>query len=182
MPTSTDAFKEVLYNHIEYLAKKNPSFKILDAGAGYGKYGRTLSHLDIDALEIHKPYIEEFELHKFYKNVYNEDILNFDIDCYDYIILGDILEHIKVEEAQKLIKKIYDKQIKCLVGVPFLMPQSSNFEFLGKKWEVESEIHYQSDLTERVMKSRYPTLNPFIIYKSEHIHYGYYTNYIKFIL
>jgi len=182
MPTSTEIFKDVIFNHINYVTQTFTNFKILDVGAGYGTFGRALNHLNIDAIEVHEPYIVEYGLEKFYKNVYNSNILDFDIDNYDYIIMGDVLEHIPKEDSQKLIQKIFDKKIKCLVGVPFLMEQSSKFEFLGKEWDVLSEIHHQTDLTERVMISRYPSLNPFLIFKNEYIQYGYYTNYIKYVL
>ena len=179
MPTRTEVFKDVIYNHIRYTTSFIPDCKILDVGAGYGNFGRNLQNLNVDAIEIFDPYIEEYGLREIYKNVYNDNILNFDIDNYDYIIMGDVLEHIPVNDATDLIRKIKQKQIKCLVGVPFLHEQNSKFTFLDKEWDVDSEIHHQSDLTERVMRSRYESLNPFLIYKDEYFQYGYYTNYIK---
>ena len=175
MPSSTNTFKDVMYEHIrtvvlEHLPYRN---KILDVGAGIGVWGSNLQDLHIDALEIHEPYIKEYGLHRYYNNVIVGDILNFDYDDYDYIIIGDVLEHIKVEPAQKLIKDITSKGIKCMVAVPYLHEQ-------GAVGGVESEIHHQPDLTPRIMKSRYPDLEVFLSNNIVH-GYAYYTNYIKWV-
>lgn len=174
MPVSTDLFKEAIFQHIKFVAWGQ---KILDVGIGKGTYSDGLSPLKIDGIEIHKPYIEEFNLVEKYNNIYNVNILNFDYDGYDYIILGDVLEHIHKDDAIRLIQDISNKKIKCLVGVPYLLGQTSEFDFLGKHWNVDSEIHLQPDLTHRVMKSRYPSLDLFLTDNSS---YGYYLNYINY--
>ena len=100
------------------------------------------------------------------------DITEFEVDDYDYIIIGDVLEHLPVDKAQKLIQSITEKNIKCLVAVPYLCPQDAVDG-------VESEIHYQWDLTPRIMKSRYPELELFL--SNNKINgYAYYTNYHTF--
>jgi len=175
MPSSLHLHKEAIFEHIrtvvlEYLPKR---YKILDVGPGIGIYGSNLTDLNIDAIEIYEPYIEKYKIKNYYRNVFVGDILEFNYDDYDYIIIGDVLEHIHVEAAQKLIKDITLKGIKCLVSVPFLCPQ-------GAVDGVESEIHHQADLTPRIMKSRYPELE---IYLSTNMTngYAYYTNYLKWV-
>ena len=69
MPTSTEVFKDVIYNHIRYTTSFIPDCKILDVGAGYGNFGRNLQNLNVDAIEIFDPYIEEYGLREIYKNV-----------------------------------------------------------------------------------------------------------------
>jgi 2-polyprenyl-3-methyl-5-hydroxy-6-metoxy-1,4-benzoquinol methylase len=69
-----------------------------------------LQDLNIDAVEIHKPYIEKYKIERYYKNVFVGNILEFNYDDYDYIIIGDVLEHIHVKAAQKLIKDITFKR------------------------------------------------------------------------
>ena len=175
MPSSLHLHKDAIFEHIrtvvlEYLPKR---YKILDVGPGIGIYGSNLQDLNIDAVEIHEPYIEKFKIKRYYKNVFVGNILEFDYDNYDYIIMGDVLEHIPVEPAQKLIKDITSKGIKCLVAVPFICPQDAVDG-------VESEIHHQSDLTSRVMKSRYPELEVYLT--NNFINgYAYYTNYLKWV-
>jgi len=132
-----------------------------------------LSDLNLDAIEIHEPYIEQYDIRKHYKNVFVGDILSFNYDDYDYIIIGDVLEHIPAEAAQELIKDITSKGIKCLVAVPFLCPQDAVDG-------VESEIHHQEDLTPRIMRIRYPELELFLT--NNFIDgYAYYTNYLKWV-
>jgi hypothetical protein len=175
MPTSSSDLKEAIFQHIrtvvlEYLPRR---YKILDVGPGIGTYGKFLSDLNIDAIEIHKPYVEQYNIKQYYKNVFIGNIIEFNYDDYDYIIIGDVLEHIPVDDAKKLIKDITSKGIKCLIAVPFLCPQDAVDG-------VESEIHHQEDLTSRIMKSRYPELEVFLT--TNFINgYAYYTNYLKWV-
>jgi len=174
MPSSLHDLKEAIFEHIRTMVLEHlpQRYKILDVGPGIGIYGSNLTDLNIDAVEIHEPYIEKYNIKRYYKNVFVGDITEFDIDDYDYIIMGDVLEHIPVWKAQRLIQSITEKNIKCLVAVPYLCPQDAVDG-------VESEIHYQWDLTPRVMKSRYPELELFL--STNHVNgYAYYTNYHTF--
>jgi len=176
MPTSSPVHKSAVYEHIRtvVLNKLPINYKILDVGPGEGTYGKSLQDLNMDALEIHKPYIYQYKLSKYYNNVFVGNILNFNYDDYDYIILGDVLEHIHLEPAQSLIKDISSKGIKCLVAVPYLHQQ-------GAVDGVDSETHHQPDLTPRVMQSRYPDLEIFLTNNYIKHGYAYYTNYIKWV-
>ena len=94
----------------KYLTNKfDDTRSILDVGCGHGFYYKLLKdHFKkFDAVEIWKPYIEEYKLEEIYDNVYNVNILEFDFDYYDVIILGDILEHIEESEGIALIEKLY---------------------------------------------------------------------------
>jgi 2-polyprenyl-3-methyl-5-hydroxy-6-metoxy-1,4-benzoquinol methylase len=59
---------------------------------------------------------------KKYDNVYL-GILEFNVENYDFIILGDVLEHIPVKLAQELINKFQRKGIEYMVAVPYMMEQ-----------------------------------------------------------
>ena len=59
------------------------------------------------------------------------------------------------------------------------MPQSSKFTLNEREWDVHSEIHHQADLTPRVMKSRYPSLELILTNNFDSWGYGYYINYYK---
>jgi len=164
MPYSTASYKEEVYKHIT--ATVTPDAKLLDVGPGAGKYGAGLRHLDVDAVEIYEPYVDRFELKQIYKNVYCDDILSFNWSSYDYIILGDVLEHIELSKAQKLISDITRLGKKCLVAVPYMFEQG--------EWEGNTyETHLQPDLTPENMLIRYPELK-FLIGEAG---YGYYINY-----
>jgi hypothetical protein len=165
MPYSYEYFKEEVR---EWLIENLPTDKkVLDVGPGLGTYSKLLDGLGytIDAVEIYEPYIEKYELDKKYNKVYLGDIVNFDISKYDFLILGDVLEHIKVDPAKDLINRILESNKSCLVAVPYMMEQG---DYEGNMFET----HHQPDLTPKVMEERYPKL--VCIYNNEY--YGYYVD------
>ena len=150
----------------EYLISKFKSnAKILDVGAGCGTYWNLL-HNDfkyIDAVEIFKKNIINYNLKHKYHRVYNTDIRCFNFNNYDVIIFGDILEHLTVEEARKVLDYAIKHCKELIVAVPYELEQD----------EVDGNIyekHLQPDLTKKIMKERYPMLKELI---SNDI-YGYY--------
>jgi hypothetical protein len=166
MPYSFDYYKEEVKLHI---MRNVPNYaKVLDVGAGSGKYGVMLGHYfgKIHALEIYEPYIDKFDLHSIYTTIFCADILDFDISEYDYIILGDIVEHLELKVAQELLSYINNSGKKCLVAIPYQMEQG----------EVDGNIyekHLQSDLTENNFIERYPYMR--LLFNNDL--YGYYVNY-----
>ena len=174
MPHSSTDFKLEIQNHLDKNFTRD--LKILDVGPGAGMYGEMLSNYSnvlnyslgfkLDCIEIHPPYIEKYNLRDVYENVFEGNICDFDFTHYDYIILGDILEHLNIKDAQKLIDKINDNNIKCMVAVPYLSEQG---EYAGNIYE----RHLQEDLTPEIMGQRYPSLK--LLYGNDG--YGYYVNY-----
>lgn len=163
MPYSFTYFKNEIK---DWFIKNVPTSKrILDVGPGIGTYSELLRSLGyrMDAVEIYEPYIDKYELRDKYDNVFVGDITTFDISDYDFIILGDVLEHIPAEAAIELIRKITEKK-ECLVAIPYEMEQ-------GEHEGNVHETHHQPDLTHEVMFERYPELS--CIYRNEY--YGYYT-------
>ena len=166
MPYSYSFFKEEVKNHLISVLDKD--IKILDVGAGSGSYGLLLKNYftNIDALEIFSDYIHQFELHEIYKNVYESNILDFDISKYEYLIFGDIIEHLEINQAQILLEYITNSDKKCIVAIPYLMEQG---EVNGNIYEE----HKQSDLTHNIFIERYPYMR--LLYGNDK--YGYYINY-----
>jgi len=163
MPYSFSYYKQEL---LEWFKMNVPTHKrILDVGPGVGTYADLLAGQGyrIDAVEIFPPYIKKYGLTDKYDNVFVGDICKFDIKDYDFIILGDVLEHIPKEDAIKLYEKIVPAK-ECLVAVPFEMEQG---EHEGNIYET----HHQVDLTPTVMKERYPQL----AVVKEINDYGYYS-------
>jgi 2-polyprenyl-3-methyl-5-hydroxy-6-metoxy-1,4-benzoquinol methylase len=165
MPYSYAKYKTEYKDH---MIESFEGLKILDAGAGSGMYSDLL--LDkfpiMDALEIFPNYIEMFKLKEKYNNVFIGDILSFDLSSYDYIILGDIIEHLKYEQAYLFLNNITELGKKCMVAVPYMFEQGEEF---GNVYET----HHQPDLTKERMFERYPMLN--FLFGDEN--YGYYINY-----
>jgi hypothetical protein len=166
MPYSTGYLKGEIKEH--FLKNCAPHIAILDAGAGCGTYSHLLrqNYSNIDGLEIFPKYAEMFDLKNKYRQLFIADIRNFDIDEYDYIILGDIIEHMSFEDANKLLEKINRKDKLCLVGVPYMYEQGAEFDNVH-------ETHLQPDLTQEIFLQRYPYMK---LLMGNH-EYGYYVNY-----
>jgi cyclopropane fatty-acyl-phospholipid synthase-like methyltransferase len=166
MPYSYGSFKEDVKHHLFLTLTENNS--ILDVGAGAGAYGQMLYHRfkNIDAIEIFPAYISEYNLRAIYRTVFLGNILTFDWRPYDYIIMGDVIEHLMVQQAQYLLAAMQKAGKKCLVAVPYLFEQ-------GEEYGNMFEIHQQADLTPKIFINRYPGFK--LLYGDEK--YGYYVNY-----
>ena len=138
----------------EYLcANYDKECTILDVGCGHGFYYELLNDYftKFDAVEVWEPYIEEYKLKEKYDNVYNTNIMDFEFDYYDIIIMGDILEHLSREDGVKLLNKLKNKCKELLVVVPYYLPQD---EVFGNKYE----IHLQPDLDDDITEKYYPMI------------------------
>ena len=158
MPSSTPIFKK---ETIQYILKNfKTDAKILDVGAGIGTYSDHLKpkgYNNIDAIEIFDNYIKDYKLEEKYNKVFNEDITKsqIDLNSYDLIIFGDIIEHITMEEALKLLNKI-NQDTSVIVAVPFNAPQGEHF---GNVYET----HLQPDLTFKSFIENYKNYIPFCV-------------------
>lgn len=164
MPNSYSFFKPEIRQW--FIDNVPPSRRILDVGPGQGTYSDLLKDLGyrMDAIEIWELYVEQFNLRTKYNNVYVGNICDFDFAGYDFIILGDVLEHLTEEDASSLITRIQINGIQCMVAIPYIMEQD------GEEYGNVYETHLQPDLTPEVMLQRYPNLSP--VYTNQW--YGYY--------
>lgn len=141
MPYSSNEGKPQLFDHVSEL--RNDAM-ILDVGPGAGTIGarlKTMGFRNVDAIEIHGPYIEQFHLRSIYRRVYCGDILQADFgQQYDLMIFGDILEHIAEADAVALVDRLKRNGQAAVFSVPW------NYE-QGALDGVESEIHRQPSLT-----------------------------------
>lgn len=168
MPYSYNFFKDEVRQH--FAEHVSIHCKILDVGPGSGTYSKLLKPLGykLDCIEVWEPYVKQFSLPDHYGKVIVQDIMKFDISDYEYLIMGDVLEHLSVENATLLLSEVEKHKIRCLVAVPFLYEQSSHE---GN----EFETHLQPDLTFKLVRKRYKSLN--LLFGNKY--YGYYTNYFK---
>lgn len=127
------------------------SERLLDIGAGWGKYRWLLPEYEMDAVEAWAPNVVKCNLSDYYRNVHVCDIVSHNInDQYGGIIFGDVLEHLSVTQAKLVVYRA--QQIAPLfVAVPFEMPQH---EEEGNPYEA----HLQDDLNVSIMRERYPML------------------------
>lgn len=151
--TSYEIYKDQVAEYLKSKFGKNET--ILDVGAGCGTYWNLIGNFykNMDAVEVFKPNIENYELEKKYREVYNINIKNFKYSDYDVIIFGDVIEHLTVKEAQKVLKYAYNHCREMIVAVPYMCEQD---EVAGNKYE----IHKQDDLTQENVLERYPMIKP----------------------
>lgn len=150
----------------QYLKERFPTTAtILDVGAGCGTYYYYLKDYftNIDAVEAFENNIKIYDLKNKYQNVYHINILDFTYDYYDIIIFGDVLEHLTIEEAQKVLNYALERSKEVIVAVPYLYKQGAIEDNIF-------EIHKQDDLTKENMLIRYPQLK--FLYGTND--YGYY--------
>lgn len=134
-----------IYSHLDFGAQ------ILDVGAGWGKYRDLLPDFEnMDACEIWEPYVESERLRERYRQVYTVHVADMHpglMARYDAVIFGDVLEHLKQQDAYDVL----DRCFQALVIVPFLYEQ-------GPEQGNPHEAHLQPDLTMAVVEQRYPML------------------------
>jgi hypothetical protein len=149
---------------IDYLKTNyEPTARILDIGAGDGKWGLSLGHYfkHIDAVEAHENYVAIFNLEEIYANVFEFDIMDFEIENYDVLIMGDVFEHLSKSDCNKFLDKVKNKVNEIIIVVPY--EHTNNVEYSDIYDTVRNEInpwglHKQEDLTPEIMADRYPML------------------------
>ncbi len=120
--------------------------EILDVGACDGIWRQLLPEYTMDAVEIHGPNADR--LHG-YRKVFRRDVDGLPYEHYDLILFGDVIEHMDVEKAQRVLAYARPRCRDMIVAVPFLYPQDA---FGGNPWEK----HLQPDLTAEIFAARYP--------------------------
>lgn len=131
-----------------WIREHYPDAVILDVGPGSGTWRDLLPEYKMDAVEIYAPTAEEIR-HK-YDAVICADIADVSYD-YDLVIFGDVIEHMTVEKAQKVLAYARKHSKDFIVAVPWKYKQGICY---GNQWE----IHIQDDLTPEIFAERYPGL------------------------
>ena len=154
--------------------KSKEAFNILDVGACDGKWAdfiqsaasrqEGLPAIRIDAVEAWKPNADAI-VDK-YDHVYNITMQAFEYrkDRYDCIIFGDVIEHMTVEDAQKVLEYARERCKEIIVGVPFRYPQGAIY---GNPYE----IHIQDDLTFENFQERYPGFELLFMARSDYAYF-----------
>lgn len=139
----------------EWLIKNREEFKrVLDIGAGVGTYalmGRFPEQHWV-AVEVFEPYVEMFNLHGKYDEVFVEDIRGATLlNDYNLIIAADMLEHMKKAEAKDVIANILEHAQQVLLCVPVVHhdqhagAEGNEFETHVDHWDAEEMRLYLGD-------------------------------------
>ena len=152
--SSGDVGKTVFLDWV--LNNVDRSEKILDVGFGGGVYGKILKafyYENIDGVDVWPENIDEMGLNFIYDNIFIENVLDFEFERYDLIIMGDVLEHMSLEDSKKLLNKfINGKASKLFIQVPYMY--ENHHEWQGNPYEV----HIQDEIDEEYMKREFPFL------------------------
>lgn len=112
---------QILARLREYFENTEP-FYFTDVGCGGGANLEFYKPYFPDTLwtgiEIHAPYVDRFELAHRYDRVVIGDARELPIPEADVTFLGDVLEHMELEEAQAVYQKAYARSRVVVVQVP----------------------------------------------------------------
>jgi hypothetical protein len=140
------------------LTNYGPSTSVLDVGAGRGKYRMLLpTYASVDACEVWEPTVDREGLRDLYRDVFVCDVVelvqlpSWDESRYDLVIMGDVLEHMTVDDARLVLRRTLEAGADVIVVVPYSYPQD---EEDGNEYQ----RHLQDQLTPELMSSTYPTL------------------------
>lgn len=126
---------------------------ILDVGACDGRWADFIHLIDqdlaVDGVEIFAPNVWAWRLWEHYRSITIGDIEDLHYEHYDMVIFGDVLEHMSVEKAQRVLKYAEEHATDYVIGIPFEYPQGPIY---GNQWET----HIQDDLTPEIFDKRYP--------------------------
>ena len=151
--------EKILQYDRAYLAPINDMLSVLDVGTCDGKWSDLLRdayknagmNISIDGIEAFKPNASRC-LDKYdYMFVGPAVDYHYSQLMYDFVIFGDVIEHMEICDAQHCIIYAIERARDIIVGVPFLYPQ-------GPIYGNPFERHIQADLTLEVMAKRYPGL------------------------
>ena len=95
-----------------------PSCRVLDVGAGTGKWGKLLrggvGHLI--AVEVHAPHTAT--LRGLYDEVEHCNVLELSRTDFDTVILGDVLEHLEHYDALRLVPWLKEHASRIFLTIP----------------------------------------------------------------
>ena len=129
MPFSSNNGKSYIKHIIEKLNPKTA----LDIGCGSGTYAKMFPRIKWTGVEIWEQYVEKYNLRNLYQEIHIADARTWEVDKdYDVVFMGDVLEHMQVDEARNLLGK-FSKETTIIVSIPIgAYPQD---EYEGNPYE-----------------------------------------------
>lgn len=143
MPFSSPNGKDTIKWIVDRVSRETA----LDIGAGMGDYARLFPNIKMTGIEIWEPYIEKYDLKALYDQVLNVDARTYEFDGqYDIGFLGDVLEHMEVEEAKALFEKTRACCKTVIISIPIGYYPQGEWEgnpyerHVTNDWSVEEVI------------------------------------------
>src|SRR5438094_945276 len=123
---------------------------VLDIGPGEGKYGKMLRRVQpktrLIGVEIDAVYVEQYNLHKIYDEVWILDaaeLMTHPDRTFDAVIIGDCIEHMRKSVGIDLLNFLVYRSKIIIVKFPLQMIQTS---WQGHKSEAHISIWSEHDL------------------------------------
>ena len=171
MAFSSSEGKLVFKDFLIHMAKPLGFTRFLDIGAGAGLYCDIIREVfgedaTVHAIEAYKEYIFKFGLLWKYDLVLCDDIRNKEVESYDLIIMGDVLEHLPRQDAVEIVNKLRQKCKFLWVALPVKVdrPWSTGYNQHPCEWEENPWNQHLHEWTgdEIVQKFKPLWLMPFI--------------------
>jgi len=159
MPSSDPAAIPSVVRFVKSLQPKT----ILDLGCGFGKWGFLFREylevakgryylkdweVDITGVDIFSKYIVD-QHHVFYDRIRVEDVFTFfehDQTVYDFIMCGDLIEHMHMQEGQALLGLLLTRgKANCVVTPAKFVEQGA---YLGNEHEIHLTLWAEEDFIE----------------------------------
>jgi len=141
--SETETFKPDLSSFSGGKPLPAPELRILDVGAGFGKWGFLIRDsfdvatfqnftkddwkLDITAIEPFPKYITPLQEH-LYNRIIQKDLFACmdELEDYDLVILGDVIEHFEKEKGYEALDKLLGHTRHLIISTPNgFMPQGA---------------------------------------------------------
>jgi hypothetical protein len=125
MPVSIIVGKTLIGLTVHKIARRQAVAGVVDVGAGMGTYARLLRPVlkipNWIAVEVWGPYVRKFALETLYDDVFIADIRCLDpavLPPGSVALLGDVIEHLRLEQAFAALKRLYSACNFVIVSVP----------------------------------------------------------------
>lgn len=147
MPSSSESGK----SSIKWVISKIPTPKTaLDIGCGAGTYAKMFPAFTWTGVEIWAPYVEKHDLSRLYADLHVADVREWNPDGkYDICFLGDVLEHMTLDEAKDLVRRAKRWADTVIVSIPIGHHPQGEFE--GNP----HEIHVKDDWSDEEVKREF---------------------------
>lgn len=151
MPTSSPENKEIV---LQWKQAIKPSV-VVDIGVGEGTYAKLARDFENNdeiwlGIEIFYPYVTQFNLEKLYHQIIISDVRYLDLGLVhtnpDLVIIGDVLEHMKKDEAKEVIERLLWWSKNVIISVPLLHFEQG--EHFGNPFETHVDHWGNIEMTE----------------------------------
>lgn len=137
-------------SHSQILAKISANSKVLDVGCGSGFLGAYLhneKNCTVDGLELDEDALSAAKKRGGYRNLIQCNLAHFDVsgtsiqnEKYDYIVFGDVLEHLTNPSELVGQLKAFLVEMGCfVVSLPNVAHGSVKLNLLGNRFEYTRE-------------------------------------------